>query len=372
MPNEVLTVDALTQALQAIRPAVRQGKPYKVGAPSEAPIKLNQNENPFDLPEALKRELLEAFWAIPFNRYPAEHPERLRQALADHLGWTPEGIIVGNGSNELVFTLGLAVVEAGTPVVLPRPMFSFYEMMVRLYGGTVLAVPPRPDLQFDTEALLETIRRYRPALVVLTTPNNPTGLAMASEEVEAIVQAAPGLVLIDEAYVEFTDGVGYRRFLDHYPHVLLLRTFSKAFGLAGLRLGYLVGHSCVVQELYKARIPFMVDRLAETIALALLQHHELVKAQAARIKAEVAWLYHELSKLAGVTPVPSQANFVIFRTGLEPGVLLARLAQKGILLRDLSNYPELRGYVRVSAGRPEENRAFMGALKEALTEEATA
>jgi histidinol-phosphate aminotransferase len=164
--------------------------------------------------------------------------------------------------------------------------------------------------------------------------------------------------LIDEAYVEFTDGVGYRRFLDHYPHVLLLRTFSKAFGLAGLRLGYLVGHSCVVQELYKARIPFMVDRLAETIALALLQHHELVKAQAARI--------------AGVTPVPSQANFVIFRTGLEPGVLLARLAQKGILLRDLSNYPELRGYVRVSAGRPEENRAFMGALKEALTEEATA
>ncbi|CAM3351282.1 histidinol-phosphate transaminase [Rhodothermus bifroesti] len=368
MLHDVLTVDALTQALQVIRPAVRQGKPYSVGAPPEAPIKLNQNENPFELPEAVKRELLEALQEVPLNRYPAEHPERLRQALAEHLGWSPEGIIVGNGSNELTFTLGLAVVDAGTPVVLPRPMFSFYEMMVRLHGGNVLGVPPRPDLQFDTEALLETISRNRPALVVLTTPNNPTGLTMAPEDVEAIVQAAPGLVLIDEAYVEFTDGIGFRRFLDHYPHVLLLRTFSKAFGLAGVRLGYLVGHPRIIQELYKARIPFMVDRLAETIALTLLRHYKLVQEQAARIKQAVAWLYQELATLAGVAPVPSQANFVIFRTELQPRILLARLAQKGILLRDLSNYPELRGYVRVSAGRPEENRAFMDALKEALTE----
>lgn len=363
--------DTLEQALAAIRPAVRQGKPYVVGTPPEAPVKLNQNENPWDLPEALKRELLEAFFALPFNRYPAEHPERLRRALAEYLDWTPEGVVVGNGSNELAFTVGLAVIEEGTPVVLPRPMFSLYEMIVRLHGGRIHAVAPRPDLHFDVEGLLEAMRRHRPALVVLTTPNNPTGLAMALEDVEAVVAAAPGLVLIDEAYVEFADGVGARPLLDRYPHVLLLRTFSKAFGLAGLRLGYLVGHPDVVRELYKARIPFMVDRLAETVALTLLRHLDLVQQRVAEIKAGVQWLYRELAALPDVAPVPSQANFVIFRTPLEPDVLLARLAKDGILIRNMSGYPELRGYVRVNAGRAEENRAFMVALKKALAGDET-
>lgn len=358
--------DTLTQALATIRPAVRQGKPYVVGAPPEASIKLNQNESPWDLPETLKRALLEAFLTLPFNRYPAEHPERLRQALAEHLNWAPEGVIVGNGSNELAFTVGLAVVGEGTPVVLPRPMFSLYEMIVRLHGGRIHAVPPRPDLQFDVEGLLEAIRRHRPALVILTSPNNPTGLAMTLEDIEAVVAAAPGLVLIDEAYVEFADSVGAQPLLARYPHVLLLRTFSKAFGLAGLRLGYLIGHPEVVQELYKARIPFMVDRLAETVALTLLRHLDLVQHRVAEIKAGVQWLYQALAALPGVAPLASQANFVTFRTPLEPDVLLARLAKDGILIRNMSGYPELRGYVRVNAGRAEENQAFMVALKKAL------
>jgi len=250
-------------------------------------------------------------------------------------------------------------------------MFSLYEMIVRLHGGRIHAVAPHPDLHFDVEGLLEAMRRHRPALVVLTTPNNPTGLAMAPEDVEAVVAAAPGLVLIDEAYVEFADGVGARPLLDRYPHVLLLRTFSKAFGLAGLRLGYLVGHPDVVRELYKARIPFMVDRLAETVALTLLRHLDLVQQRVAEIKAGVQWLYRELAALPDVAPVPSQANFVIFRTPLEPDVLLARLAKDGILIRNMSGYPELRGYVRVNAGRPEENRAFMVALKKALAGDET-
>ncbi|SHK54968.1 histidinol-phosphate transaminase [Rhodothermus profundi] len=367
----ISVADALEQALAAIRPAVRQGKPYVVGTPPEAPIKLNQNESPWDLPEPLKRELLEAFFALPFNRYPAEHPERLRRALAEYIDWPPEGIIVGNGSNELAFTVGLAVIDDGTPVVMPRPMFSLYEMIVRLHGGRIHAVAPGPDLQFDVAGLLQAIAQHRPALVILTSPNNPTGLAMDPRDIEAVVAAAPGLVLIDEAYVEFADGVGARPLLDRYPRVLLLRTFSKAFGLAGLRLGYLVGHPAVVQELYKARIPFMVDRLAETVALTLLRHPELVQARIAEIKAGVQWLYRELAALPDVEPRPSQANFVIFRTPLEPDVLLARLAKKGILIRNMSGYPELRGYVRVNAGRAEENRAFVVALKKALAGDET-
>ncbi len=364
-------VDTLSQALATIRPAVRQGKPYAVGAPPEAPIKLNQNESPWDLPEPLKRELLEEFLALPFNRYPAEHPERLRQALADFLDWTPEGIIVGNGSNELAFTVGLAVIDEGTSVVLPRPMFSLYEMIVRLHGGRVHPVPPRADLHFDVAGLLAAIRQQQPALVILTSPNNPTGRAMTLADIAAVVEVAPGLVLIDEAYVEFADGTGARPLLDRYPHVLLLRTFSKAFGLAGLRLGYLVGHPDVVRELYKARIPFMVDRLAETVALTLLRNLELVQQRIAEIKAGVQWLYRELSALPDVDPIPSQANFVIFRTPQEPGALLARLAKEGILIRNMSGYPELQGFVRVNAGRAEENRAFMAALKKALAGDET-
>jgi histidinol-phosphate aminotransferase len=356
----------LDQVLDHIRPAVRRQQPYLVGHPPDVDVKLNQNESPFDLPDALKEELLAEFRDISLNRYPTEQPDRLCQALAEHTDWPAEGILVGNGSNELTYTFGLCFIDPGTPVVLPRPMFSLYEKVVRLHDGDLTAVPPRPDLSFDAEGILEAVRREQPSLVVLTTPNNPTGLAMPLAEIEPIVAAAPGIVVVDEAYVEFNPESSARTLLPNHPNLMLLRTFSKAFGLAGLRLGYTMGHPEVVAEVFKARLPFMVDRFAEATALALLARPALLDARVAQMKNQCEHLTAALRALDGVEVLPSQANFVLFKTPVEPSEMMDRLAGSGVLVRNMGGYPELRGYLRVNAGTPDENKAFLAALKQAL------
>ncbi|HET6568228.1 MAG TPA: histidinol-phosphate transaminase [Rhodothermales bacterium] len=357
---------SVEDVLRFVRPAVRSQKPYVVGGVRDLPVKLNQNENPYDLPPALKRELVDAFMEIPFNRYPSEHPDRLRDALAQRLGRDPAGILVGNGSNELSYLLGLVLVERGTPVVLPRPMFSLYEKVIRLYGGALTEVAPLPDLRFDVAAIRDAVRSTSPALTVIASPNNPTGLAVPLADLESIVREARGFVVVDEAYEEFNPEESAVTILDRYPNLIVMRTFSKAAGLAGLRVGYLVGWPEVIREFGKARLPFNVDQLAETAALFLLERPELMAERVRAVQESLRELVAGLGQLKDVTVVPTQANFVIFKTTLEPGVLMSRLAQAGVLVRDMSGYPDLKGYVRVSAGTPGENRAFLLALNQAL------
>ena len=359
---------SLEDVLARIRPAVRNRSPYLVGGIENPPVKLNQNESPFDLPPEIKSELVEAFRGIPFNRYPDEQPGRLIRAYAKHIDYLPEGILVGNGSNELTYTLGLTLIDRGTPVVLPRPMFSLYEKVVKLHDGDLISVSPRDDLSFDADAILEAVKNRQPALTVVTTPNNPTGLSMPLGEIEPIVKAAEGFVVVDEAYVEFTQEKSAFKLLRAHPNLIILRTLSKACGLAGLRLGFLLAHPDVIAELMKARLPFMVDRLAETAAETLLRHPELLAKRARLLKQSREHLAAELGGLDDVDILPSQSNFVVFRTPLEPAALLGRLAESGVLVRNMSGYPELKGFLRVNAGTEAENNAFLVALKNALIE----
>ncbi len=357
----------LERALQAFRPAVRREHAYLVGGAADYRVKLNQNESPFDLPPDLKREIVEAFLDIPFNRYPAEQPLRLRAALAESLGVSEEHLLVGNGSNELTTLIGLCLVERGTPVVMPRPMFALYEKVIRLFDGEVIAVPPRPDLGFDAGAVLTEVERRRPALTVITSPNNPTGLAMTFAEIERIVEAAEGVVLVDEAYIDFSDIPSLLNVLDRRPNMVVMRTFSKAYGLAGLRLGYLVAHPHLIREFIKANTPFTVDPLAEAAAVALLNRKDLLRERIETIRQSTAQLEAGLAAMESVQIVgPSKANFVIFRTDLEAGVLAAGLARADVLVRNMSGYPELQGFLRVNAGTPAENRRFLEALKDRL------
>ncbi|PSQ96319.1 MAG: histidinol-phosphate transaminase [Bacteroidetes bacterium SW_11_64_17] len=368
-----MTADAspstVDNVLAQIRPAVRDRSEYVVDTPSGIDVKVNQNESPFDLPDALKEELLSAFEQVEFNRYPTEQPDRLRHALAEYDGVDPESIIVGNGSNEITYTFGLALLDPGVPVVLPRPMFSLYDKVVRLYGADLTSIPPREDFSFDTEALLEAVVETEAAMTVLTTPNNPTGLAMTVEEIERIVTASPGFVVVDEAYVEFNPEGTVVDLLDHHPNLIILRTLSKGFGLAGMRLGYLMAHPDVVRELMKARLPFMVDRFAEQTALAVLQHPSLIDERIRRIQSSVDDVTEALQAMDGVEAVPSQANFVIFTTPAPADTLQDRLTDQGVLVRNMGGYPELEGYLRVSAGTEAENNAFLGALERSLRTE---
>lgn len=368
-PLETQEERSLEDVLQYVRQAVRRQKPYIVGGTRDLPIKLNQNENPFDLPPELKRELVESFMAFPFNRYPAEYPERLQNVLAERLGVSPESLLIENGSNALSYLLGLVLVEQGAPVVLPRPMFSLYAKMVHLFGGDLKEIPALDDLQFDAEGIREAVRTVRPALTIIATPNNPTGLSMPLADVESILRDADGFVVIDEAYVEFNEEGSALPLLDRYPNLIVMRTFSKAAGLAGLRLGYLVARPEVIRELGKARLPFTVDRLAEAAAVFLLERPALMEERLRQMRESTRMLVEGIQAVDGVTTIPSQANFVIFKSQVEPGTLIRRLADAGVLVRDMSGYPELKGYVRVSAGTPDENRVFLLALKDALREE---
>ncbi len=362
-----MEISDIDSVLGRIRPAVRRQKPYVVGGLEHPKVKLNQNESPYDLPSELKREIVDGFMEIPFNRYPTEQPDELARAFADYVGWMPDGVLVGNGSNELTYTLGLAIIDKGTPVVLPRPMFALYTTVVRLHEGELIEIPPRDDLSFDAEAILRVVRDRDPALTVLTTPNNPTGLAMRFEEVQSIVEASSGFVVVDEAYVEFAKEPSALKLLRRHPNVILLRTLSKAWGLAGLRLGFMLARPEVIAEIMKARLPFMVDRLAQSTAIALLRRPNLLKERAQRLKAGCAELTDALERMEGVEVLPSQSNFVLFRTPVEPSEMMNRLAEAGVLVRNMGGYPELKGLLRVNAGTEAENNAFRVALQNALT-----
>ncbi|MFT4604667.1 MAG: histidinol-phosphate aminotransferase [Rhodothermales bacterium] len=355
-------------AVKLVRPEVRAAREYVVGSFPDIQVKLNQNESPLDFPEELKADLLTTLQGTELNRYPDELPHRLRSALADRLGHPADGIMVGNGSNELTYTLGMCFVAPGTPVVVPRPMFALYEAMIRLHGGSVVPVAPLTDLSFDVDGLIATMERTQAPLTIVTTPNNPTGLALAREELIRLIEAAPGIIVVDEAYVEFNPEGSVLDLMDQFPNLLILRTLSKAFGLAGLRLGYLVGHPVLIKEMMKSRLPFMVDRIAEAAAVLLLERDDLVSERVRQMQAWTAELSRSLEQIADTEVISGRSNFVLFRTPVDPPIMLNKLAEAGVLVRNMGGYPELAGYLRVTSGTPAENRLFLDALKRALNE----
>jgi histidinol-phosphate aminotransferase len=352
--------------LDLFRPAVRAEKPYLVPGARPVSVKLNQNESPFDLPPSLKRELLEAFFQIDFNRYPSEQPARLIQAIESHCGVESGSVLVGNGSNELTYTLGMCFVEDGDPVITPTPMFALYESMIRLHGGRPVRVECTDDYRVDTDAVIAAIEKHQPKLTILATPNNPTGLAISKKDIDRIVRASDGFVVIDEAYHEFNPEGSSLDLLMRYPNVIILRTLSKAFGLAGLRLGYLVARPEVVSEMMKSRLPFMVDRMAEQVGLLMLRHQDLIRDRVEQIKVYTATLHEALSEFKGVEVLPTDTNFILFRTSHDPAALLGQLADKDVLVRNMGGYKQLEGFLRVTSGTPSENKAFLDALTSIL------
>jgi histidinol-phosphate aminotransferase len=354
--------------LHLVRPSVRAERAYLVQTSSEAGAKVDQNESPFDLPEEIKRAALDRFAAEPWNRYPDDRPHALQAALAERLGVEPGTILVGRGSNDIVHTLGLCFLDAGTPVVLPAPMFALFGSVARMHAAQVVPVAPEPDLSHDAGAILAAAQASGAALTVVTTPNNPTGSAVSYDGLERLATGVPGVLLVDEAYHEFVDGPTAIDLLKAgHDNVLVMRTFSKAMGLAGLRVGYLVGAPALIAEIEKARLPFLVDRLGEAVALELLARPALVRGHVDVLLAERERLMEEMAEM-GVETVPSAANFFLFRTHLPAAELRAGLAARGVLVRDMSGYPELAaqaglpGWTRVSVGSPDENRAFRAAL----------
>lgn len=335
---------------------------------SRGMVKLDAMENPHRLPPALQQALGQRLGSLALNRYPDGRVNDLRQALARYAGM-PAGfdIMLGNGSDELIALLAMACDVPGASVLAPVPGFVMYAMSAQLQGLAFHGVPLRPDFELDEAAMLAAIEQHRPAIVYLAYPNNPTGNLWDDAVIERIVQAQGaqgGLLVMDEAYQPFASR-SYSDRLARHDHVLLMRTLSK-FGLAGVRLGYMLGPKDLIAEIDKVRPPYNISVLNYECALFALEHAQVFAEQAADICQQRERLQSELAALPGVTVFPSQANMILVRLP-DAQKTFDGLKAQGVLVKNVSKmHALLANCLRLTVGTADENQQLMAALKASL------
>lgn len=349
-----------------IRPEIRALTAYHV--PNAAGlVKLDAMENPYGWPPEMVEEWLEIVRGAPINRYPDAGGAALKAALRQAMHVPNDtDLLLGNGSDELIQILTLALQAPGRVVIAPEPTFVMYRLISTYAGMSYLGIPLLPDFSLDLLALLQAIVDYQPALIFLAYPNNPTGNLFDEDAVRAVIAASPGLVIVDEAYHVFA-GRSLLDALHEYPNLLVLRTLSK-MGLAGLRLGFLVGSRDWIAELDKVRLPYNINVLTQFSAAFALLHTDVLEAQAAAIRAERERVYAAMSELPGLTVYPSRANFLLFRAPEGRGTpLFQALKSARVLIKNLhGSSPALKDCLRVTVGTPQENSVFLQALSAAL------
>jgi histidinol-phosphate aminotransferase len=348
-----------------IKPAVRSQTGYSLASPP-ARRKLNQNESPYDFPDALKREVFEQARA-GWQRYPEFAPPDLLESLAEYYGWIPDGVLVGNGSNELIQAVLSVTLDSGDVVVAPSPTFSLYRLLTAVLGGRYVPVPLGPGFAYDVDRLIEAAVREQARVIVLNSPNNPTGSALPNGAIERILAETSALVVCDEAYQDF-GGPTALSLLARSSRVVVLRTFSKALGLAGLRFGLCLAHPAVAREIAKGKLPYNVNLVTLAAARTALRHASMLAERTAEVVATRQRFVDRLDKLPGLIVYPSAANFVLIRTQQLPAKeLFIQLYEKhGILVRDVSASAELAECLRISIGTPEDMDAVIEALEQIL------
>ncbi|MHB8347857.1 MAG: histidinol-phosphate transaminase [Acidiferrobacterales bacterium] len=353
------------KVMRVIRPEILALRAYHV-PDATGLVKLDAMENPYVWPEPLKRQWLERLHDVAINRYPDPSSRALRDRLRESLGLPARlELLLGNGSDELIQLILMGVARPGACVVAPVPTFVMYEMIAKFLGLEFVGVPLAEDFALDLSAMKTAICVHRPAVVFLAYPNNPTGNLFDDSAMDAILQAAPGLVVVDEAYNAFALR-SYMDQLGRYDNLLVLRTLSKQ-GLAGLRLGMLAGDPAWLSEFDKLRLPYNINVLTQASAEFVLSHAQILDAQTAQIRADREWLYHQLERLTGVHVWPSAANFLLFRTTRPAGRVFAELRRRGILIKNLDSAGgALDECLRVTIGTSHENALFLDALAQAL------
>jgi histidinol-phosphate aminotransferase len=349
--------------LDRVKTRVKGLKAYTL-SPDRASVKINQNENPWDAPEALKRETMRRMNERAWSRYPDFIPVSLHEKLAAFAGWTPEGVVAGNGSNELIQATLMVTVCEGKRVLISEPTFALYRQVATVLGGEVLSVPLDGELQFDVAALRAAIERDAPDVVILCSPNNPTGCRIEHADLESLLSASGTIVVVDEAYFEFS-GRTVAPLLARHENLAVFRTFSKALGLAALRVGYLLASPALAREVGKAVLPYNLNAFSQTAAeVAVEMYEEHLRPTVRKIVEERTRLYEALEGIEGLAPVRSHANFMVVRSSVEPRRVFRELLARDILVRDVSGYPALADYFRVSVGTPGENDRLVAALAE--------
>lgn len=353
----------MTDPLDTIKQRVRGLRAYTL-APVRASVKLNQNENPWDAPRRVKEECLLLLVERAWSRYPDFVPAILHEQLAAFAGWRTDGVLAGNGSNELIQALLMVTVGEGKRVLVPEPTFTLYRQIGTVLGGEVLGVPLREDLSFDAAALARAVKDFSPAVTIICSPNNPTGSRLGEQELSELLEVSGGLVVVDEAYFEFS-GRTIAPLLERHGNLVVLRTFSKAMALAGLRVGYLLAAPELTREVAKALLPYNLNVFSQIAAGVALELYDAeIRPLIERIVAERGRLYSALAEIEGLAPVPSHANFMVVRSALAPPFVFSELLKRDILIRDVSGHPMLKDFFRVSVGTPRENDLLIASLGE--------
>lgn len=352
-----------TTGVRYIRPEIRAMQAYRLppgpAAQAGTAIRLHQNEAPDDWPEAVKREIAERVVAAPWHRYPSARANDACAAIAGMQGTDASMVAATAGSNEALWAAFAACASGGT-VVMPSPTYSMAKTLAVAAGAKVVEVPLGERFALDTPAVLRAAHARRAELIYLASPNNPTGNAFDRDAVLAVIAGAPGAVLVDEAYWEFASCTLLDT-VDRWSHVIVVRTFSKAMGGAGLRIGWLTAQEAVIGELAKVIPPYSLNVFAQTAVPVLVARRDLAAARVTTIVAERERVARALRAL-GMTVHASETNFLLFEPGRSPADVWQALAERGVLVRNVSASPRLRACLRVSIGTPAENDRLIAAL----------
>lgn len=350
-----------------VKKDVRKQTAYYIDERSCA-VKLDANENPHSLPRPLLERISECVAGVSMNRYPTPGSPELRRKFAARWGVDANMVIVGNGSDELIQLLLTAL---DTPqdggVVIPAPTFGMYAITTGNTGHRILNVPLDQRFDLDLDAIGDLIARHRPELIFLSYPNNPSGNCFSRDRMEWVIREFPGVVVVDEAYFNFS-GKTFLPALKDHENLVILRTLSKV-GLAALRLGILVGNARLVAELNKVRLPYNLNSLSQAIGALYIDHESEFLPQIEMIVKERERLYTELVKTEGITPYPTDANFILFSCHVDKDGVYESLIKKGILIKHFPGSGVLKECMRVTVGTEYENEEFIRALRSALSEE---
>ena len=349
-----------------VRPEIRSLTAYHVPAADDL-VKLDAMENPWSWPDDLRAAWLDEMQTVALNRYPDAACRKLQAAMREAMG-VPEaaGVILGNGSDELIQMIIQTLTAPGRVVLAPEPTCVMYRQIAVVAGVDFVGVPLRDDFSLDQTAMLDALAKHQPVVTFLAYPNNPTGNLFAADSLRELLSVTEGLVVVDEAYAPFTDA-SFMPELHEYDNLLVLRTVSK-MGLAGLRLGLLAGSPAWLEQIDKTRLPYNISVVNQLTGCFALMHRDIFDKQAGEIRAQRGELLSNLKKLPGLTVYPSEANFILFRT--PPGqaaVIFEGLKTAGILIKKLDgSTPSLQDCLRVTVGKPDENAAFIVALESLL------
>ncbi|MBI3584515.1 MAG: histidinol-phosphate transaminase [Nitrospinae bacterium] len=353
----------LPNIINLVKKDVRELKPYQVeNIPCR--VKLDAMENPYHLPESLMMKILEGVKRVEINRYPDSIASRLKGIISSDVNVPIDNIIIGNGSDELIQLILNTFGENGDRVLFPTPTFSMYGIISKSLSLKTEVIPLDENWELPLDKFLHKIEKNKPKVIFISFPNNPTGNSFDRESIIKILQKAPCIVVIDEAYYDFSRKT-FLPYLKEYKNLIILRTLSK-IGMAGLRVGYLMADNEICRELNKVRLPYNSNAVSQEIASIILENRVEIQKQIEAIISERERLIDGLKGIKGIKPFPSETNFILFKTVKDGKEVFSRLANSGILVRNFGSDSYLKDCLRVTVGTHEENNEFLDVIQKSV------